>query len=116
MVDLVKEPQQEWIDSQKKKWGKVWKVVLAGEAYVYRALRRSEYRELQKSVTPQITPNGPVVSTEQQSELEEKTAVLCVLWPEDFSKMDNIAGAASVLSTYISDSSGFVVEEQPVEL
>jgi len=110
------EPTKEWIENAKKENGKIYKVVLSGETYVYRPLKRSEYKELQKLVQPEMTPQGPVVPPEQQTEVEEKTAIKCVLWPEDFADKDDIAGAATMLSTFISNSSGFEIEEPPVEL
>lgn len=116
MSEELMVPSQEWIDASKKKYGKIYKTVLSGDTYVYRSLKRSEYKELQKLVEPTMTQQGPVVSTEQQSQLEEEAAKRCVIWPEDFATSDNKAGVATVIANLISTSSGFEIDEPPVEL
>ena len=121
MVDEINkselnEPTAEWVANAKKKYGKVFRAVIGGEVYVYRYLKRSEFKELQKTIQPEMTPNGPVISSEQSMELEDKIANLCVLWPEDYAKHDGPAASPAVLAAYISDSSGAQVEEPPREL
>ena len=113
---IVAEPEQKLVDEWKKKYGRVFRVVVGGDTYIYRRLIRPEYREFQKLITPEMTQQGPVVSSEQQSELEDKIFEKCVLFPIVKSNNDLPAGVPSVLSTYISDSSGFVVDEAPKEL
>lgn len=109
-------PTQEWIDAAKKKHGKIFRTVISGEVYVYRHLKRSEFKELQKAVVTEMTPQGPVVSNEQALELEDKICKICVIWPEDFAKIDSPAAAPAILAAHISDSSGAQIEEAPQEL
>ncbi len=116
MVDEVKEPKKEWIEEQKKKYGKVYRCKISGRIYIYRPLLRDEFKEIQKNLTPEMTPQGPVVSATQQNEVEESVSKLCIIWPENYKEMKVEAGVPSALSAYISDSSGFIVEEPPVEL
>ena len=107
------EPTKEWKDLQKKTFGDVYRVSIGGEVYVYRKLRRSEYKDLQKSMTPEMGPNGPVVSAEQSQALEERIAEVCTIWPENYKELDSPAGVPTVLAGYISNSSGFDVDAPP---
>jgi hypothetical protein len=116
VVEEVMEPTQEWIDAAKKKYGKIFSLVIGGDVYVYRTLKRSEFKELQKTMKPEMTPQGPTVTPEQSLELEEKICDLCVIWPEKYSEKDQDAAAPSVLSTAISESSGSQVNAPPQEL
>ena len=116
MVEETAVPTQEWIDTAKKKHGKIFSLDIGGQQFIYRALKRTEFRELQKQLKPEMTANGPIVPPEQSLELEEKIANLCVLWPEDFGKIDQDAALPSVLSSAISDSSGSQVISMPQEL
>ena len=112
MVELT----QEFIDEAKKKYGKVLKVTVGGDQYVYRTINRREFREIQKSITPQMTPQGPVVSQEQSAMLEDKVTELCTIWPKDIKADALPAGVPTILATYISNSSGFIVDEEPQAL
>ena len=116
MAEVTVNPTQEWIDVQKKKYGKVFKTVLSGTTYVYRFLKRSEFKEIQKSIVPEMTPQGPIINQEQSMEIEDKIAKLCVLWPEDYATSDGAAAAPAILAAYITDSSGAQIEEAPQEL
>lgn len=116
----VKEPTQEQIDELKKKYSKIYRVVLSGVVYIYRFLKRSEFKEIQKSVTPEMTPAGPVLSQEQSMDIEDKVAKKCVVWPENFvdlvEKGEQPAAVTAVLAAYITDASGAQIEAPPAEL
>lgn len=116
MVEARKEPTQEWIVEHKKKYGRIFTTVIAGEVYVYRYLKRSEFRELNKGLTPEMTQQGPVVNSEQAMEVEDNITEMCTLWPEDYSKDNVPAAVPAILSAYISDSSGTQPPELPKEL
>ena len=116
MVEEVKVPTQEWLDAQKKKYGRMFKVVISGKTYIYRYMTRSEFKEIQKSIEPEMTPTGPIVTQAQALELEDKVVSLCLLWPEDFNVDSVEAGVSSQIAAFVSNSSGFVVDEEPVEL
>ena len=112
MTELTKE----FVEKMKEKFGKVFQVRIAGEVYMYRLIKRSEFRTLQKGVVPQMTPEGPTMQQEQALDIEDKVSELCTLWPENFKAADAPAGAASLLAGYVSNSSGFIPESEPQEL
>ena len=113
---VVTEPTEVWIEEKKKAFGKIFKMVIDGNIYVYRMLTRPEYRELQKTIKAEMTETGPVLTAEQSNELEESVAKLCVLWPENYSNDLVAAGIPSILATCISDVSGYKVDQAPVAL
>jgi len=112
----VNAPTAEWIENAKKTHGRLFKVTLSDELYIYRVMRRPEYNAIHAGITPEMTPQGPVITPEQSREIEEKIALACVIWPENFAIETAPAGVPSVVSTYISDASGYRIEEQPCEL
>ena len=112
----AKQPTQEWIDEQKKKHGRIFTTTISGEVYIYRFLKRLEFRELNKGLTPEMTQQGPVVNSEQAMEVEDRITEMCTLWPEKYSRDNVPAAVPAILSAYISDSSGTQPPEPPKEL
>jgi hypothetical protein len=112
----MSELMQEKIDAWKKEYGKVFKVVIGGETYVYRMLKRPEYRQLQAEVAPELTEKNPAIAQEANNNLEEKLFKLCVLWPENLEIDELPAGIPSVLAPMISEASGYQIDEEPTEL
>ncbi len=99
------------IDELKKKYGRIFKCVIDGKDYIYRPLLRSEYREMQKAIPPEL-----MMSQEGAALMEDKMAETCVVYPENFKASECDAGVPSLLATYISTVSGFKVDQEPVEL
>ena len=65
-------PTQEQIDAWKKEYRDIWAAEFSpGEKFIYRALRRFEYKK--------IIGNPDIVA--QRSFTEEKVVQTCVLWP-----------------------------------
>lgn len=106
-------PTQEFVDAKKVEYGQVFKAEAAGEFYIYRLLKRPEFKEFQKTLTPKMTPQGPVVDQSESLEMEDKIAKLCVLWPENYDSSTVPAGVPSLLASFISEASGFVPVSQP---
>lgn len=118
MTEEVKvvEPSEQWIVEKKKKHGKLFKVVLSGQLYIYRYLTRSEFKAIQKEIFPQIPAQGQPLSPDVQASLEERVTKLCTLWPENIEKEEDLpANVPTILSQYISDASGYI-EEPPTEI
>ena len=111
------EPTKEWIEEQKKKYGKVFKGYVGKSQYIFRTLSRKEHLEIQKNVFPTGMPSDPAaVKPEDNSAMEDATLALVVLWPEklDTGKLD--AGVAVTLVPQILSASGFVAPSEPEEL
>ena len=107
----------EKIDELKAKHGKIFRVVVGGEVFVYRYLTRAEFRELQKLAKPDIGPEGnPIVNADKALDMEEAMVRKCIVWPENYSIDNGQAGVPSMLANYISNSSGFIVDEEPQAL
>lgn len=101
-------PSKEKIDEWKEKFGEVYVATFGEEKYIYRPLKRFEYKQIL-----QVGQNP-----ESRTFAEEKVAEKCVLWPEiDVSKVSILkAGTVSTLVDLIMAASNFGVTEEPVKL
>lgn len=106
---------QKKVEDWKKEYGRVFQCKIAGKTYVYRSLKRGEFEDLQKQVVGNSGPQQ-VLTPETASQLEDGMVELCVLYPEDIKIPTMEAGSPAVLATYISDASGFRVDEEPTPL
>lgn len=111
----MEELKQEKIDGWKKEYGRVFQCKIAGKTYVYRTLKRGEFEDLQRQVVGNAGPQQ-VLTPETASQLEDGMVDLCVIYPENIKVSSMEAGTPAVLATYISDMSGFRVDEEPVAL
>lgn len=104
-MGLDPEKVTEW----KKMYGKVAKLTLGGETYVYRPIKRLEWKQLLDKVDK--AEGGMQM-------LQEQTASRCVLHPPGFSSNLSIcpAGVPSTLSDAVLKISGFQQEVEPEEL
>jgi len=98
---------QEMIDGFKEKFGDVYSTVLAdGTKYIYRPMKRIEYKT--------ITANPDASRTY----MEEQIVTKCLIFPElnsaDLSAEK--AGTISTLTDLIMSASNFGVNEEPVKL
>jgi len=101
-------PSQEKVDEWKAKFGDLYVATFGEEKYVYRPLKRFEYKQiLQVGQTP-----------DSRTFAEEKVAQKCVIWPEiDVSKISTLkAGTISTLVDLIMAASNFGVTEEPIKL
>ena len=101
-------PTQEQVNDWKAKHGEVLVASFSqDEKYVYRPLRRFEYK--------QIIGIG---QTENKAFAEEKVVQMCVVWPTiDPTKISTFkAGTISTLVDLIMSASNFGITEEPVRL
>jgi hypothetical protein len=102
-------PTQEEINDWKTKFGDVYVATFGNnEKYVYRPLRRFEYKQI-------LQVNQ---GTESRTFAEEKVAQMCVVWPKlDPTKFTTLkAGTISTLVDLIMAASNFGINEEPVKL
>lgn len=125
MINLTPEEEmQSIIEKAKKKYGKVYKTVIADEEIIWRRLKRSEY----KQVMDLVVEHEELVKDEEGNEAmemvydeqetyelrQEKIAQLVILYPENI--VENMAIVADVISTECMIKSGFGDEPVTEEL
>ena len=100
---------QEKIDSWKKHFSVVGAVKVGGTVYFYRALTRSELRDIRRE-------QGE--AAQDDLVFQEKLCTRCVLHPKmDAGSIDgSAAGLASTLAGAIWDASGYVPDSEPIRL
>jgi len=101
-------PSQEKVDEWKAKFGDVYVATFGEEKYIYRPLKRFEYKQiLQVGQTP-----------ENRTFVEEKISQMCIVWPTiDVAKLSTFkAGTISTLVDLIMAASNFGITEEPVKL
>jgi hypothetical protein len=104
-------PTKAMIDEWKATYGDVYVTSVTPERhYVWRTLRRSEYRELVQRLEKQIADG--VSSAVANMNNEESASEICILYPK-YSHIDpsNMAGVASVIAQEIMEASGFVASD-----
>lgn len=110
-------PSNEWIDATKKKHGRLGKVVIGGETYLFRQLKRKEHLDIQKSVFTNGVPSDPqLIKVEENTMIEDKVVQTCVVWPENLDIGQIDAGVPSSLVPSILLFSGFGAPQEPVEV
>ena len=116
-VALTQEEQlQLAIEKGKKKFGKVYKTVIADEAIVWRKLKRGEYKEIMNMVVykdeEKLDEEGnqiveQVFDEEATYDLrQEEIAKAVILYPNS-SIVDDMAAVADIISTECMIRSGF---------
>jgi len=101
-------PSQKEVDEWKSKFVEVYVATFGTEKYLYRPLRRFEYKQiLQVAQTP-----------DNRTYTEEKVAEKCIVWPTiDATKLSTLkAGTISTLVDLIMAASNFGITEEPVKL
>lgn len=92
---------KEW----KKAFGSIYKNEMNGEAIIWRAIRRKEYREL-------LSVEEVMTAEERLLLKQEKTVLMAVLYPSNIEVLiEEKAGFATVLSEEILAKSGFEITE-----
>ncbi|MBU5262125.1 hypothetical protein [Bacillus atrophaeus] len=100
-------PTRKEIEGWKHKYGFIYFVPFDGDVFIFRALKRPEYRE--------IVSNTTLSALDREEVFTEK----CVIYPYDFSleKIEKSrAGIASLLAEMIMEKSGFVAQTAPIKL
>jgi len=101
-------PTQEQINDWKAKHGELLLATFsADEKYIYRPLRRFEYKQIIS-----------VGQADNKAFAEEKVVQMCVVWPTvDPTKIATFkAGTISTLVDLIMSASNFGIAEEPVKL
>lgn len=94
----------------KGKFGKIYKIVIAGEDYIFRKIKRSEYTSIMAS-------ENDAVGTEAVYGRQNEISRLVVLYPSDIEqKLADNAGIATVISDECLLKSGFEVTADTQEL
>lgn len=115
-ISLTQEEQiQQVIEKGKKKFGKVYKTIIADETIIWRKLKRSEYKEVMNAT---IMKDMKVVNEDGVEEIQsvmdedatydlrqEMIANKVILYPEKI--VEEMAAVADVISTECMIKSGF---------
>ena len=115
-ISLTQEEQiQQVIEKGKKKFGKVYKTIIADETIIWRKLKRSEYKEIMNAT---IMKDIKVVNEDGVEEIQsvmdedatydlrqEMIANKVILYPEKI--VEEMAAVADVISTECMIKSGF---------
>lgn len=115
-IQLTPEEEiQNIIDKAKKKYGRVYKTILADEVIIWRMLKRSEYKEVMNMVAYReeaaIDENGnEIINQVQDDELtydlrQEEIAKKVILYPAGI--VESMAAVADIISTECMIKSGF---------
>lgn len=115
-IQLTPEEEiQNIIDKAKKKYGRVYKTILADEVIIWRMLKRSEYKEVMNMVAYReeaaIDENGnEIINQVQDDELtydlrQEEIAKRVILYPAGI--VESMAAVADIISTECMIKSGF---------
>ena len=101
-------PTQEQIDEWKSKYGEIFVATFSDEKYVYRPLKRFEYKQI---LAVNQTPDARTYA-------EEKVAEKCIVWPKiEPAKLSTLkAGTISTLVDLIMAASNFGITEEPKKL
>jgi hypothetical protein len=116
-VNLTQEEQiQVAIDKGKKKFGKVYKTVIADETIIWRKLKRGEYKEIMNLIVYKDEEKKDeegnqiieqVFDEEATYDLrQEEIAKAVILYP-NASIVDDVAAVADIISTECMIKSGF---------
>ena len=101
-------PTQEQVNEWKAKHDEVYVATFGEEKYVYRPMKRFEYK--------QIMLLGQ--AADAKTFVEEKIMQMCVVWPTiEVAKLSTLkAGVIATLVELIMAASNFGVTEEPVKL
>jgi hypothetical protein len=102
----IKGITQEMIADLKAKYGELYMITLGEEQYVYRPLKRFEYKTIMNNADSNRSYN------------EEKILQMCVVYPIiDPAKLPAIkAGTVATIVELIMSASNFGVTEEPIKL
>jgi hypothetical protein len=105
-MDEKKGLTQELINELKEKYGEIYKVKLGEQDYVYRPMKRVEYKS--------VVGNPDATRTFSEEQIVQK----CVVYPtiNSTTLAAEKAGTVSTLTDLIMVASNFGVTEEPVKL
>jgi hypothetical protein len=113
----MSEPTSEWIEKAKGAHGRLGKVIIGGQTYIFRQLKRKEHIDIQKAVFPNGVPSDPqVIKAEENEAIEDKIMETCVIWPEKLDVANDMAGVPQSLTPSILLFSGFGPPQEAEEI
>jgi hypothetical protein len=123
-IQLTPEEElQTIIDKAKKKYGKVYKTILADEVIIWRTLKRSEYKNIMSMVEYKeefaVDENGQIIHDENGNSItnfvqdddatydlrQEEIAKTVIIYPTGI--VEQMAAVADIISTECMLKSGF---------
>ena len=115
-IQLTPEEElQTIIDKAKKKYGKVYKTILADEVIIWRTLKRSEYKNIMNMVEYKeevtVDENGNSITNFVQDDdatydlRQEEIAKTVIIYPAGI--VEQMAAVADIISTECMLKSGF---------
>lgn len=101
-------PTQEQINEWKEKYGDIYVATFSEDKYIYRSLKRFEYKQI-------LSLNQ---TQDARTFAEEKVAEKCIIWPRvEAAKLSTLkAGTISTLVDLIMAASNFGITEEPKKL
>lgn len=113
----MSEPTADWIEKAKESHGRLGKVKINEQTYIFRQLKRKEHIEIQKTVFPNGVPSDPqTIKAEENEAIEDKIIGTCVIWPEKLDVLNEMAGVPQSLTPSILLFSGFGPPQEPEEI
>lgn len=104
-LSITEDNLGELIPEWKAKYGRIYKNIVDGDVFIWKAIRRKEYRELLKM-------NDDIDADERFLLKQESVVQMATLFPENISSfIESKAGLATVLSEEILARSGFDISE-----
>lgn len=105
VIEITEDNLGVLIPEWKAKFGKLYKNLVDGEIYIWKPLRRGEYKELLKL-------NEDAIAEDRYLLKQEAVVEMAVLFPESIKEViQEKAGLATVLSEEILSKSGFDISE-----
>lgn len=131
-LDIIKDfpnaPNQAIVDEWKAKYGDVYFSGFSEtECYIWRALTRREYRQMQIDAQIMSSKKEPLNQVELEARIkenidatfaqEEEVVARCLLWPKlTVEELNNKAGTVTTLLEQIMQNSNFVTPQQAAAL
>lgn len=103
---------KEWIEAKKKEFGKIFKINIGGDIYVYRYIKTAEVDVINEKYKDMFIAeaNGETVSIEKNKAYEGEILKQSIVYPENLNIDDIPAQARIVLMSKIQEA-GMIIEE-----
>lgn len=100
-------PTHDQVEEWKGRYGKVFLTQIGGQPYVYRPIRRNEYKTIMK------------IQNTDRYYTEEKICATCVIFPANYQQVamsQGLAGVPTVMAEMILEQSGFNPSIESIQL
>lgn len=100
-------PTFEQVEAWKKEHGDIYVTSVTPDThYVWRTIKRSEYRNIVKELERRVG-QGTITQAEATMDNEEMISSICILFPKIDLQADDMAGVAAIISQEVLEASGF---------